>query len=132
MTREGEIKGIDDHRIRDDGGICVVSSGIQVILLRESICGPHLHTKGYPPDNVEILEEEGPVCLAMREFARVLEVGQVFMVSEDRDSMWGALQVLFPFAQSKDNSEKLSIIDTIVSFRCREGLGEVSAQMKVT
>ena len=29
-----------------------------------------------------------------RELARVLEVGQVLMVSEDRDRMWGALQAV--------------------------------------
>ena len=54
-------------------------------------------SRGNLPDNVEILEEEGPAHLAMREFVRILEVGQVFMVSEDRNRMWGALQVLFPF-----------------------------------
>ena len=54
------------------------------------------------------------------------------MVGEDRDRMWGALQVLFPFAQSQDDGEKLSIIDVIVAFRCREGLGEVCTGMKVS
>ena len=87
VAREGEIEGVDDHRIRDDGGICIVSSGIQVILPRESICGSHLCTRGYFPDNIEILEEEGPACLSTRQFARVLEVGQVLMVSKDRDRM---------------------------------------------
>ena len=66
-----------------------------------------------------------------RELARILEVGQVLMVSEDGDRMWGALQVLFPFTQSKDDGEKLSIIDIIVLFHCREGLGEVHAGMKI-
>ena len=28
VTREGEVKGIDDHRIREDGSVCVVGSGI--------------------------------------------------------------------------------------------------------
>ena len=69
-----------------------------MILSRKGISRSHLCSRGNLPDNVEILEEEGPVCLATREFARVLEVGQVFMVGEDGDRMWGALQVLFPFA----------------------------------
>ena len=74
MAREGEIESIDDHRIREDGGIHVVSCGIQVILSRESVRRPHLHSRGHLPDNVEILEKEGPVSLSTREFTGVLEV----------------------------------------------------------
>ena len=103
-----------------------------MILLREGIHRSHLCSWGNLPDDVKILEKEGPASLVTRELARILEVGQVLMVGEDGDRMWGALQVLFPFAQSKDDGEKLSIIDVIVSFCCREGLGEVCAEMKVT
>ena len=53
------------------------------------------------------------------------------MVGEDGDRMCGALQVLFPFAQSQDDGEKLLIIDVMVAFHCREGLGEVHAGMKI-
>ena len=97
MAREGEIESVDDHWIRDDGGIHVVSCGIQVIILRERVHRSHLHSWGYFPDNVKILEKEGSASLTMREFTQILEVGQVLMVSEDGDRMWGALQVLFPF-----------------------------------
>ena len=54
------------------------------------------------------------------------------MVSEDRDRMWGALQVLLPFTQSKDDGEKLLIVVVIVVFHYREGLGEVCTRVKVT
>ena len=91
VTREGEIEGIDDHRIRNDGGVCIVSCGIQVILLRESIRRSHLHSRGYFPDNVEILEKEGPASLATREFVRIFQIRQIFMVGENRDRMGGAL-----------------------------------------
>ena len=87
MTREGEVEGIDDHGIWEDGGVCIVSSGVQVIFLRESISGSHLRPWGDFPDDVKVLEKEGPVSLAMREFAWVFEVGQVLMVGEDRDRM---------------------------------------------
>ena len=100
--------------------------------MRQGISGSHLCPRGNLPDDVKILEKEGPASLAMRELVRILEVGQVLMVGEDGDRMWGALQVLFPFAQSKDDGEKLLIIDIIVSFCCREGLGEVCTGMKVT
>ena len=130
--RECEVKGIDDHRIWEDGSVCIVGSGIQVILSRKGISRSHLCSWGNLPDNVKILEKEGPASLATREFVWILEVGQVLMISEDRDRMWGALQVLFPFAQSKDDSKKLLIIDVIVAFRCREGLGEVCTGVEVS
>ena len=103
-----------------------------MILSRKGISRSHLCSQGNLPDNVEILEKEEPVCLATRELARVLEVGQVLMVGEDGDRMCGALQVLFPLTQSKDDGEKLSIIDVIVVFHCREGLGEVCTGVKVS
>ena len=67
--------------------------------MRESICESHLHARGDPPDNVEVLEEEGPVSLLTREFVGVFEVGQIFVVSENEDGMDGALQILLPFCQ---------------------------------
>ena len=132
MAREGEVEGINDHRIWEDGGVCIVGSGIQVILSRKGISGSHLCSWGNLPDNVKILEKEGPASLPAREFARILEVGQVLMVGEDRDRMWGALQVLFPFAQSKDDGEKFLIVDVVVALHSREGLGEVCTGVKVS
>ena len=87
VTRESEVEGIDDQRVREDGSVCVINSGIQVILSREGISGSHLRPRGNLPDNVKILEKEGPMSLVTREFARILEVGQVLMISEDRDRM---------------------------------------------
>ena len=55
--------------------------------MREGICGSHLCPRGDFPDNVKVLEEEGPVSLATGEFARIFEVGQVIMVSENRDGV---------------------------------------------
>ena len=42
------------------------------------------------------------------------------------------MQVLLPFTQGKDDGEKLPIIDIIVLFCSREGLGEVHTGVKVT
>ena len=75
VTREGEVKGIDDHRIREDGSVCIIGSGIQVILLRKGISGSHLCSQGNFPDDVKILKKERPTSLAMREFVWILEVG---------------------------------------------------------
>ena len=75
VAREGEVEGIDDHRIWEDGGVCIVGGGIQVILLRKGISRSHLCPWGNLPDDVTILEKEGPASLATREFAWILEVG---------------------------------------------------------
>ena len=71
VTREGEIESIDDHWIRDDGSIYVVSHGIQMILSRESVHRSHLCSRGHLPDNVKILEKERPTSLTTREFSRI-------------------------------------------------------------
>ena len=54
------------------------------------------------------------------------------MVGEDGDGVRSSLQVLLPFCKSEDNGEELSIIYVIVAFSRGEGLGEVSAGMKVS
>ena len=74
MMRKGEIKGIDDHGVRDDGDVCIICSGVQMILSRKSICGSHLCSGGYFPEYVEILEKEGPASLVMRELARIFKI----------------------------------------------------------
>ena len=58
-----------------------------MILSRKSISGSHLCPRSDLPDDVKILEKEGPASLVTREFVRILEVGQVLMISEDRDRM---------------------------------------------
>ena len=58
-----------------------------MVFTREGISRSHLYPGGDLPDNVKVLEEEGPASLATREFVRVLEVGQVLIVGEDRDMM---------------------------------------------
>ena len=75
VAREGEIEGIDDHRIWEDGSVCIVGSGIQVILSRKGISGSHLCPWGNLPDDVKVLEKERPASLATREFVQILEVG---------------------------------------------------------
>ena len=53
------------------------------------------------------------------------------MVGEDRDGVRSSLQVLLPFHKHEDDGKKLSIIYVLVVFRCGEGLGKVSAGVKV-
>ena len=54
------------------------------------------------------------------------------MIGEDRDGVRSSLQVLFPFNKGEDNSKEFVIIDVIVSFGQREGLGKVGTGVKVS
>ena len=54
------------------------------------------------------------------------------MIGEDRDGVRSSLQVLLPLNKGENNSKEFAIIDVIVSFGRREGLGKVSAGMKVS
>ena len=85
MTREGEVEDIDDYGIGEDGSVCSVLCSVQVIFSRESISRSHLRPWGDLPNDVKVLEEEGPVGLATRKFSRILEIGQVLMIGENRD-----------------------------------------------
>ena len=54
--------------------------------------------------------------LTVRELARIFDTGEVFVVDDDRDRMWSALEVMFPFGKRKDNSKEFPIINVIVLF----------------
>ena len=54
------------------------------------------------------------------------------MVSEDGDGVRSSLQVLLPLDESEDDGKELSIIYVVVVFCEGEGLGEVSAGVKVS
>ena len=44
------------------------------------------------------------------------------MINDDRDRVWGALEILLPFRKCKDDSEEFPVIDVIVSFSWGEHL----------
>ena len=129
---EHEVKGVDDHGVRKDGSVSIVLSGVKVIPLRESISRSHVSSRGDFPDEIKVQKEKGPTSLLSREFARVFEIGQVLMISEDRDRVRSSLQVLFPLSKSEDNSKEFPVIDVVVALGQQEGLGKVSAGVKVS
>ena len=86
-----EIKGVDNHRVRKDRSISVVCRGVEMILAKESVGRSHASARGDCPNDIKVLKKKGPASLSSREFARVFEVGQVFMISEDRDRVSGPL-----------------------------------------
>ena len=93
----------------------IVLRSVKMIPLRESISRSHMSSRSNLPDDIKVLKKKGPLSLPLREFTRVLEIGQVFMISEDRDRMRSPLQILFPFSKSEDNSKEFLIIDVVVA-----------------
>ena len=68
----------------------------------------------------------------MREFVRVLDIREVFVVSDDGNGVWSALEILFPFREDEDNSKEFPVIDVRVAFSWGEHLGEVSTRIEIT
>ena len=122
VSGEHEVQRVDDHGIRKDGSISIVPSGVKVIPPGESISGSHVGPRGDFPDEIKVLKKEGPVSLSSREFAQVLEIGQILVVGEDGDRVRSSLQVLLPFHKSEDNGEELTIIYVVVALGRGEGL----------
>ena len=65
---------------------------------------------------VEVGKVNEPVCLLAIEVLGGMEVGEVFMVSEDLDWERGSMEVVSPRFQGADNGEEISVIDVVVSF----------------
>ena len=65
---------------------------------------------------VEVGEVNEPACSLAIEVLGGMEVGEVFMVSEDLDWERGSVEVVSPRFQGADNSEEISVIDVVVSF----------------
>ena len=68
MTREGEIQGINDHRLGENGGMDIAFSSINLILVRKSTHWSHLCARSNFSDDIKVLEKERPASLTMGEF----------------------------------------------------------------
>ena len=53
------------------------------------------------------------------------------MIGEKGDGMRGSLEVVAPMVKGVDNGEQLPIVNIVVAFSRGEGLGEVSARVKI-
>ena len=87
MTSKSEIQSIDNNWFGDNGGVNIIQGSINGIVVRQSVSRGHLGTREDLPDDVKALEEEGPASLASRQFTRVFDVEEVFVVSDDGDGV---------------------------------------------
>ena len=74
-------------------------------MVREGVGWGHLGTQEDFPNDVKVLEKQGPASLALRQFVGVFDIGEAFMISDDGDQMGGSLNILFPFLQCEDDSK---------------------------
>ena len=105
MSSKSEVKGIDDDWFGNDRGVYIIQGGIDEVTAREGIGWGHLGTWEDLPNDIEVLEKQGPTSLASRQFVGVFDIGEVFMIGDDGDQMGGSLDVLFPFLQCEDDIE---------------------------
>ena len=52
---------------------------------------------------------------------RVFDVGQIFVIHDDRDGVRGSLEIMLPFREGENDSKEFSVVDVIISFCKREG-----------
>ena len=88
-----------------------------------------MRTQGDHPFDVKVLEKESPMSLTMGEFTRVLYIRKIFVVGNDGDGERGALKIVFPLRESKNDCKEFAGINIIVVFDEGECFREVSTRM---
>ena len=118
---------MDNHWVGNDRGVDIIRGSVNEVTTGEGVSRGHLGTRKNPPDDIKVLEEEGPTGLSLRQFARVFYIREILVVGDDGDRMGGSLDILFPFFQCKDYGKEFMIIDVVVPFGRNKCLGEVGA-----
>ena len=67
-----------------------------------------------------------------REFAGIIDIGQVLVVGDDGNGVGRSLNILTPFSKGKDDCKEFSVIDVIIPFGRKEGVGEIGARVEIT
>ena len=75
VAGKGEIKSIDDRRFRHNSSVSIVRGGIDLVIVGKGISRSEFGTRENLPDNIEVLQKEGPVGLSTREFVGVFDIG---------------------------------------------------------
>ena len=62
---------------------------------------------------------------------RVFDIGQIFVIRDDRDGVRGSLEIMLPFQEGKNDGKEFSVVDVIILFYKREGFREVGTGVRV-
>lgn len=80
---------------------------------------------------VKICKVKEPASLVSIEILRLMEICQVFVISENLHWEGGALEVMAPCVETVDDCKEFLVIDVIISFSRGEQLGEIGARVPV-
>ena len=127
--RKFKVESIYDDGVGNNGGVGVVEGGVLGIFARESICKAHTRTQGDHLFNVKVLEKESPSSLMMEEFTRVLYIRKIFVVGNDENRERGALKIMFPLRESKNDYKEFAVVNIIVAFGEGECFRKISTRM---
>jgi hypothetical protein len=64
-----------------------------------------LSPQGVMEMQVEVLQEQVPVCLAVRQLMWLTEIREILVARQDRDDVGSSVEVMLPFLQGVDNSQ---------------------------
>ena len=81
---------------------------------------------------VKVSKVNKPTRLVTVKRLGLMEIGQVFVVSEDLYWERGAMEVMTPRLQGVDDGKEFAVIDVVVAFSGGKGLQEVEARVPVT
>jgi len=85
----------------------------------------HLQSRMIVPNKVIVLHEHRPASLSSGEILRRLEVCQVPVISDNSDRVLCTSQVLAPLLECVYDSEKLLVIDIVISLSRSESFWKV-------
>ena len=85
VTSKSKVQGIDNHWLRNNRGVNIIQGSVYGITMRQGVGGGHLGTRKDFPKYIKVLEEEGPVSLALRQFVGVFDIGEVCVVGDDNN-----------------------------------------------
>ena len=81
---------------------------------------------------VEVGKVNEPTCLAAVKHLGLAEIGKVLVVGKNLYRKGRAMEVVAPRLQGANDGEEFAVIDVVISFGWREGLGEVGTRVPVT
>ena len=63
---KSKVQGVDDYQFRNNRSVDVIRRGVNEVVTGEGVGGGRPGTRKNLPDDVKVLEEEGPASLSLR------------------------------------------------------------------
>jgi hypothetical protein len=105
LIREENIDGVGKEVVGKECKLQVVVSGVDIVMVGKGVSGTHLSPQGVMEMQVEVLQEQVLVCLAVRRLMWLTEIREILVARQDRDDVGSSVEVMLPFLQGVDNSQ---------------------------